>query len=99
MSVSEITVDELATRLSAPGAMLFDVRQPDEYYAGHVPSAVLVPLNEIPDRIADFPREGTALMICRSGGAQQDGVRIPRAARRRRAERRRGHAGVDRDRS
>ena len=67
MSIPEITVDELATRLSDPGAKLFDVRRPDEYSAGHVPSAVLIPLNEVPDRIADFPREGAALMICRSG--------------------------------
>ncbi|MGD9702565.1 MAG: rhodanese-like domain-containing protein [Acidimicrobiia bacterium] len=67
MSVPEITVDELATRLAAPGAALFDVRQPDEYRAGHVPSAVLVPLNELADRVAEFPTDGDVLVICRSG--------------------------------
>jgi rhodanese-related sulfurtransferase len=67
MSIPEITVDELATRLSDPGAKLFDVRRPDEYSAGHVPSAVLVPLNEVPGRLAEFPLDGTALVICRSG--------------------------------
>ena len=43
MSVPEITVDELDTRLAA-GATLIDVRQPEEYVAGHVAEARLIPL-------------------------------------------------------
>jgi rhodanese-related sulfurtransferase len=44
VTVPEIDVEELAARLDA-GAVLVDVRQPDEYEAGHVPTARLVPLD------------------------------------------------------
>ena len=67
MSVPEITVDELADRFARPGVRLFDVRQPHEYESGHVPSAVLVPLGDVPDRLDEFPTDGEVLVICRSG--------------------------------
>jgi len=66
MSVSEISVDELADRLDA-GGFLLDVRQPDEYEAGHVPGAVLIPLGEVPDRMGELPAADELLIICRSG--------------------------------
>ena len=68
MSIPEITVDELARRLASGSAVLFDVRNPDEYVAGHVPSATLIPLHEVPERSAEFPRTGEVLVICKSGG-------------------------------
>jgi rhodanese-related sulfurtransferase len=64
--VPEISVDELATRLDA-GAFLLDVRQPDEYEAGHVPGACLIPLAEVPERLGEIPTGGELLVICRSG--------------------------------
>ncbi|MGA0878495.1 MAG: rhodanese-like domain-containing protein [Ilumatobacteraceae bacterium] len=64
----EITVDELES-LVAGGARLVDVREPDEYAAGHVPGARLVPLGEVPARVADCVEGGgTTYLICRSGG-------------------------------
>jgi rhodanese-related sulfurtransferase len=66
VSVPEISVDELAARLAA-GALVIDVRQPDEYEAGHVPGARPIPLAEVPDRIGELPADETILVICRSG--------------------------------
>ena len=66
MSVPEISVDELAARLEA-GAFLLDVRQPAEYDVAHVRGAVLVPLAEVPDRLAELPAGDEVLVICRSG--------------------------------
>lgn len=62
----EVTVDDLEDAL-AEGAVLFDVREPDEYVAGHVAGAILVPLGEVPARVAEFPSEGDVHLICRSG--------------------------------
>lgn len=67
MPIREITVDELAARLEH-GAALVDVRQPDEYALGHVASAVLIPLAELPDRVAELPSGGELYLICRTGG-------------------------------
>jgi len=66
VAVSEISVDELAARLQGD-AVLIDVRQPDEYVAGHVPGARLVPLAEVPDHVAELPTDRPVLLICRSG--------------------------------
>jgi molybdopterin-guanine dinucleotide biosynthesis protein A/rhodanese-related sulfurtransferase len=67
MSIPEITVDELATKVAA-GATVFDVRESDEYAEAHVPGAVLIPLGTVPDNLAAFPSTGEVLVICRSGG-------------------------------
>jgi rhodanese-related sulfurtransferase len=66
-SFSEISVDELEPIMQS-GARLIDVREPDEYAAGHVPGARLVPLGEVADRVAECVEDGgTTYVICRSG--------------------------------
>jgi molybdopterin-guanine dinucleotide biosynthesis protein A/rhodanese-related sulfurtransferase len=65
--VPEIDVDELARRREG-GAFVLDVRQPDEYEAGHVPGAVLVPLDQLEARLAEVPDDQPLLVICKSGG-------------------------------
>lgn len=50
------------------GAPVLDVRQPDEYEEGHVPGAVLLPLDQLPDRLDEVPSGDTLYVICRSGG-------------------------------
>ena len=65
MVVPEIAPDELAPRLGA--VTLIDVRQPEEYVAGHVRTSRLVPLREVPDHVAELPTEGEVFVICRSG--------------------------------
>ncbi|MDO4784542.1 MAG: rhodanese-like domain-containing protein [Propionibacteriaceae bacterium] len=49
------------------GAMLIDVREPDEYAAGHVPGAILAPMSSIEDHLADIPRGEDVFVICHSG--------------------------------
>jgi rhodanese-related sulfurtransferase len=66
MSIQEITVDELDAALAA-GARLIDVRETDEYLAGHVPGAVHVALGTVPDNISAFQGDGTTYVICKSG--------------------------------
>jgi rhodanese-related sulfurtransferase len=73
MSIPEISVTELAERLAA-GAVLFDVRNLDEYEDAHAGPARLVPLHEVPSRLAEFPTEGEVLVICRSGGRSGQAV-------------------------
>lgn len=67
MTIPEIDVAELAARLDA-GAVLFDVREPDEYAEAHVSGAVLVPLATVPDELERFRVPGPVHVICRSGG-------------------------------
>lgn len=62
----EITVDELVP-LHEQGSTIIDVREPDEYSAGHVPGVRLVPLGTIPDAAPTLPTDGTVYVICHSG--------------------------------
>jgi rhodanese-related sulfurtransferase len=66
LDVPEIDIDEFARRREA-GSPVIDVREPDEYQAGHVPGATLIPLATVPDHLADIPTGGEVLVICRSG--------------------------------
>lgn len=66
-AVPEIDVEELARRKDG-GAFVLDVRQPDEYEAGHVPGAVLVPLDQLEGRLGELPKGAPLLVICKSGG-------------------------------
>lgn len=64
--VPEIDVDEL-DRSRATAAAVIDVRQPEEYDAGHVPGARLIPLSEVPGRLGEVPVDGEVLVICQTG--------------------------------
>jgi len=55
-----------------PGnAALLDVRENDEWAAGHAPGAVHVPMEQVPQRLDElataFP-DGPVHVVCRSGG-------------------------------
>ncbi len=59
-------------RLQAPQApFLLDVRQPDEFAAGHIAGAQLIPLGELPRRLSELPREREILCVCWSGSRSQ----------------------------
>ena len=49
------------------GVYLLDVREDDEWAAGHAPAAVHVRLAELNDRSAEIPRDRDVYVICRSG--------------------------------
>ncbi len=47
--------------------VFIDVRTPEEYAAGHIPGAKLIPLDEIEKRISEIPRDKQVYLYCRSG--------------------------------
>ena len=49
------------------GVYLLDVREDDEWTAGHAPDAVHVRLGELGARVAELPRDREVYVICRSG--------------------------------
>jgi rhodanese-related sulfurtransferase len=65
--IAEISVAELE-QLIAAGSMVIDVREADEFVAGHVPTAISIPLSTVQNRIDEFRHEGTVYVICQSGG-------------------------------
>ena len=56
-----------AHRRQAAGALVIDVREPEEWAAGHVTGAVHLPMGQVPARLSEIPRDREVLLICRSG--------------------------------
>jgi rhodanese-related sulfurtransferase len=49
------------------GAWLLDVREEDEWAAGHVPGATHIPLGQLGARTAELPLDRDIYVICRTG--------------------------------
>jgi rhodanese-related sulfurtransferase/DNA-binding HxlR family transcriptional regulator len=62
--IEQIDIDELATRLAAGSVVLLDVRACVEFRAGHLPTAVSVPIADLEERVSDLP-PGEIVAYCR----------------------------------
>jgi rhodanese-related sulfurtransferase len=60
---------------SAQPPFLLDVRQPDEYRAGHIAGSTLLPLAELAARTGELPRDREILCVCRSGSRSGSAAR------------------------
>jgi rhodanese-related sulfurtransferase len=58
-----------------PGdGFLLDVREDDEWRAGHAPDAVHIPLSELNSRAGEVPNDRDIYVICRSGARSAQAV-------------------------
>ena len=62
-----LTVAEVADELP-DGVLLLDVREDDEWAAGHAPNALHIPMGELPAGSANCPQDDKLFVICRCGG-------------------------------
>jgi hydroxyacylglutathione hydrolase len=67
VEVPEVTPQQ-ATELIAAGAVLLDVREPDEWTSGHAPGSVHIPMRDLPGRVSELEAGRPMVAICRSGG-------------------------------
>src|SRR6187401_2910307 len=64
--VPEVDVSEIPADSDKPPYIL-DIREADEWDAGHIEGAQHIPMMEVPDRLAEIPTDEQILVICRSG--------------------------------
>jgi rhodanese-related sulfurtransferase len=62
----DATPSVLSTDLPA-GVYLLDVREDDEWVAGHAPDAVHIPVGTLNQRAGEIPQDRDVYVICRSG--------------------------------
>ncbi len=67
-----VSADE-GQQMLEDGALLLDVREADEWDAGHAPEAVWIPMGDLQARVEELPRDRRIVAICRSG-ARSDAV-------------------------
>jgi rhodanese-related sulfurtransferase len=56
-----------ASSEQAAGALLLDVREQDEWDAGHAPGSLHIPMSELQERFVELPDADATLVICRTG--------------------------------
>jgi adenylyltransferase/sulfurtransferase len=69
--IPQLTVKELKQRFDAgEDVFLLDVREPYEYQIAQI-GGKLIPQNDVPQRLAEIPREREIVVHCRSGARSQ----------------------------
>jgi rhodanese-related sulfurtransferase len=68
-----VQVDEFSKRRAE--FHLLDVREDDEWTAGHIEGAQHIRLGELASRLEELPKERTIVAVCRSGGRSEAAVR------------------------
>ena len=69
--IPQMTVKELKRRIDAGEDLyILDVREPFEYQIAQI-GGKLIPLNDVPQRLNEIPREREIIVQCKSGGRSQ----------------------------
>jgi rhodanese-related sulfurtransferase len=61
----QLSTEDLSQRLNTGDVLLLDVRPRLEYEAGHLPDARSIPLDELPNRLAELPTDALIVTYCR----------------------------------
>jgi rhodanese-related sulfurtransferase len=69
---AEISISEALAKKEA-GAFILDVRQPDEWNEAHIQDATLIPLDQLPNRVNELPKDKEIVVVCRSGNRSAQG--------------------------
>lgn len=62
-----ITPEALEKSLPPKDFTLIDVRQPEEYKEGHIPGAILIPLDKLEDELTRLDINKEAIVYCFAG--------------------------------
>ena len=62
----EIDIEQL-DRARTGDASVVDVREPNEYVAGHVPGAALVPMTQLSSRLNEIDKNRPVYVVCATG--------------------------------
>jgi len=62
------------------GAFFLDVRTSAEWDQGHIARSTLIPLDELPSRMNELPRDQDIVVVCKSGARSKEGAAILRQA-------------------
>jgi rhodanese-related sulfurtransferase len=71
MTAMEVTAEQANQLVEEEGALLLDVREDDEWQAGHAPEATHIPLGEVMDLLTRLPRDRPIVAVCRMGGRSE----------------------------
>ena len=77
----DATVEQLKSRLDGgDGVFILDVREPQEYQICSIPGSTLIPLGDLPSRLAELEGRGEMIVHCKSGARSAKAVKLLREA-------------------
>ena len=72
MTVKQLSATELKNKIQQNDKLfLLDVREPDEYQYARIANSVLIPLNQIPQRLNELDLDQEIVVICHHGMRSQ----------------------------
>ena len=63
----DVDVQTAAGLAERSDVIILDVREQDEWDAGHIAGALFIPMSEIQSRLSEVPTDKTVIVQCRSG--------------------------------
>jgi rhodanese-related sulfurtransferase len=72
----DVSVNEAKQLIDENKVVVIDVRTQEEFQEGHIPYAKLLPLQEIEQRLEELDKDGTYLIVCRSGNRSAEASEI-----------------------
>jgi rhodanese-related sulfurtransferase len=74
-----ISIEELKSELFSPRPVkIVDVREVEEYRAGHIEGSMLIPLGILPHRVDELNQQEDVVLVCRSGNRSEQACNILR---------------------
>jgi adenylyltransferase/sulfurtransferase len=74
MNQGEVSATDLKSLLDRGEVTLIDVREPSEYRICQIPGAALIPLGELPRRVAEIDQSRPVVVHCKSGARSAQAV-------------------------
>jgi rhodanese-related sulfurtransferase len=72
MSIKQLSATELKNRIQQEDTLfLLDVREPHEFQYASIANSVLIPLDQIPQRLAELDPQQEIVVICHHGMRSQ----------------------------
>ena len=72
MTVKQLSATELKNKIQQQDSVfLLDVREPHEFQYAHIADSVLIPLNQIPQRLTELDPQREIVVICHHGMRSQ----------------------------
>jgi rhodanese-related sulfurtransferase len=62
------------------GAFFLDVRSQEEWDQVHIANSTLIPLDELPNKLSELPKDRDIVVVCLSGHRSEEGVTMLRNA-------------------
>lgn len=75
--VEEISTEDVKAKVDAgEDVQIVDIRDPDQFVAGHVPGAVNVPISELPSRVDEIEWGDDVVVACPIGQSSVQAARL-----------------------